>query len=295
MIIDYGSTAHCLYLLFLLLCFLGLYFLFRNRPRKEQYALLLVMMGLNIVQHLFKAQLYPHLAGTGFSLENTAYNVCAFLILVQPFLLCSQRTCWKNLVFYVGAVGPLLALLAPTWFIGKTIWQWEFFRFFLCHAVLFLTSILPIAWGIDRISYKNCWKIGFLFLFMLGLVLLNDFLCIFMGLSGDARDLYGELMELNPLWVMHPPEGFDFIVKVFTALTPSVFLPSASNPYYTPVLWYAIPFWLLVTLLGFIVGAITDRENFKHDAKRFTALLKRIGGKIRNGIAKVYRKFFCSH
>ena len=295
MIIGYGSTAHCLYLLFLLFCFLGLYFLFRNRPKKEQYAVLLAMMGLNILQHLFKAQLYPHMYGTGFTLENTAYNVCAFLILVQPFFLFSKNEIWKNLVFYVGSVGPLLALLAPTWFLGKTIWQWEFLRFFLCHALLFLTSILPIAWGITRISHRHCWKIGLAFLFMLLIVLINDMACIFIGWYRDAKNLYEELLGLNPLWLMHPPEGFEPIVKIFTALTPSLFLPSASNPYYTPILWYAIPFWLLVTLLGFIVGALSDTENFKRDAKAFASFLKFLGRKIRNGVARVYRKIFCSH
>ena len=84
-------------------------------------------------------------------------------------------------------------------------------------------------------------------------------------------------------------------MKIYTALTPSLFLPSASNPYYTPILWYAIPFWLLVTLLGFIVGALSDTENFKRDAKAFASFLKFLGRKIRNGVARVYRKIFCSH
>ena len=161
-----------------LLFIAGCFFLLRKRRPAIQKLALLILMLLNIGQHLAKSIVWPHLWGTGFSLINTAYNVCAFLILLSPFALLSKSQGLKDFMTYVGTCGPLLAITVPYWFTGQDLLQWEVARFYVCHDLLIATSVLPALLGLHRPSYKSFWKIPLLFFLMLILILFNDAVCV---------------------------------------------------------------------------------------------------------------------
>lgn len=268
---EYGSFAYCFSLIFAFALLALFYYPLRDRsPRAQKTALLLLMLA-NVFQHLFKSLLYPHLYGTGFTLANTAYNVCAFFILVSPFVLLWGNHLVRVFVSYAGAIGSLLALAMPFWFIGQTVWQWEFLRFYVCHVLLLLSSALPLLWKIHRPNYRDFWKTGLLFLGVLGAILINDVLFFVCDPNGDPQALFSFLQAQNPLWSMHPTETYPAISRLFTALTPAIFLPSEGHPYYTPVLWYAIPVYLAVTALSLALFLCADGKRFLSDVKKSLA------------------------
>ncbi len=273
------------YIVSLLLPCLILYFcwrVLRKKSEKVQKIVILLLAGVNVFQHFFKSVLYPHLFGEGFTLSSTAYNVCACIILLIPVAVCAKSRSLKTFCMCVGACSGLFALMFPVWFLGMDVSKlgWEYGRFLICHSLLFLTCGLHLALELHKISYKDFWKMGFYFLLILCIILLNNTLCIVAGLfpGWSAENLYEALKSSNPFSMMGPREGYDSITSVITALSPSVFLTDNPAHTYVPILWYAIPLYLVISVAAFGVLGFVDRKNLKKDIKMLITEYK-----IKNG------------
>ena len=200
------------------------------------------------------------------------------MILLTPIAVCVKSRGLKTFCMCVGACSGLFAFMFPTWFLGMEVSQlgWEYNRFFVCHCLLFLTSGLYLVLGLHQISYKDFWKMGFCFLLILCIILLNDIICIVSGLlpGWSEENLYAALKSQNPFSLMCPREGFDEITSMITALSPSVFLTNNPNNAYVPILWYAVPLYLVVSVIAAVVLGIVDRKNLKEDIKALKAKWK---------------------
>ncbi len=268
--LDFLSPAYFICLLLAAAFIVAMYFLLRKAPMKIKKMTLLLLMLVNIFQHLGKGMVWPHLFGTGFGHINTAYNVCAFLILLSPFALFSKNSALKDFMTYVGTIGPSLAIIVPYWFQGQNVFTWEAARFYFCHNLLIATSILPALLGMSKPNYKNFWKISLLFFLMLILIVFNDIVCVSLGWLGNGTEtLFEALYSANPCMVMHPalPNGFGFVLDLIRAFTPAAFWGSAEKPF-VPLLWYAIPVFLAIALLAFLFGILFDGKRFREDVKK---------------------------
>lgn len=254
MILNYFNLTHILTLFVAAGLIAAVYFALRNRTVFAKEIAVLVLMGLNLTQHFFKFFLWPHMWGTDFDIVNTAYNVCAILIIASPVVYLSKSNLLKQFVAYVGTIGPAVTLLVPYWYIGSTILAWDYLRSWTCHTLLLATSSLPALWGLVKFNFRDGWKFGFVFLAMLALILLND--AVFMLVLGQAtkETLYDTLVARNPLWTMGPSGPFESLGRIFEAFTPKIFL----DPY-VPILWYAIPMYLMVTIVAYALGGVLDR------------------------------------
>ncbi len=249
-IINIFSFAQIVYLIISVGIFLGLYFAFRNKAEYIRITALYIIALVNLLQHFFKFALWPHCFGTSFNLINTAYNVCAFQIILTPFLIKKKKGVLKEFNVYVGSIGSIISFVYPNWFLGKTVFQWEFARFWTCHFLLLCTSLLPFLWGMVEFDRGNYWKMGIVWFFMLCIILLNDVLCIFMGLQGDPTKLYQTLYDLNPISIMRPAANAEFLNDIVKWLSPHIFLGAISGVY-TPILWYMTPIYLLMTPVAY--------------------------------------------
>lgn len=251
--------------LILYLCWRGL----RKKSERTQKFVILLLSTVNVFQHLFKSALYPHLSGEDFTLTSTAYNVCACLILLTPVAVCAKSRSLKTFCMCIGLCSGLFALMFPVWFLGMKASElgWEYNRFFICHGLLFLTSGLYLTLGLHKISYRDFWKMGLYFLLVLCIILLNDTICIIVGLfpGWSAENLYDALKSTNPFSLMGPREGYGSITSVITALSPSIFLTNNPAHTYVPILWYAVPLYLVISVAAFAVLGLVDRKNLKKD------------------------------
>ena len=125
MLIDYGSFMYFAYLFVVILVCLILYFIARNESDCVKKVVVLFVALLNVAQHLFKGKIYPQYNGNVPLHLSTAYNVCAFLILVSPFIILFGNSLLKNFLTYVGSFAGMIAMVVPYWFIGKTAFSWE--------------------------------------------------------------------------------------------------------------------------------------------------------------------------
>ena len=262
MTLNYFNYTHLITLLAAAGLISAFYFPLRKRSVFAKEIALYSLMGFNLAQHFFKYFFWPHLWGTGFGLINTAYNVCAILIIASPFVFICKNSLLKQFVCYVGTIGPAVTLLVPYWFIGTTALSWDFLRSWTCHTVLLATSLLPALWGMIKFEFRDGWKFGLIFLAMLSLIFIND--VVFLLALGQAtkETLYDTLVSYNPLWTMGPAGDFEVLGRVFELFSPK-FLYS---PRYIPVLWYAIPMYLFVSLAGYLLGFLFDRTRRKGKA-----------------------------
>ena len=275
MIMKYGSFAYFLSIFTLIGIIIGLYFLLRNKSIRTKKIVFFSLVVFNVLQHLFKGAVWPHIVNNGFMIENSAYNMCAFLIIATPFVFVSKSKLWKDFITYLGINGGLVAILVPYWFIGQSIFTWEFLRFYVCHGLLLITSILPVLIGLHKVSFNNFWKIGFLFELALILVTFNNMCFIVAGKYGVKEHLYQVLYNQNPTWSMHPTDIFAALEGVIDFFSPDFLMNSATNMY-VPVLWYFVPVYLLITFLAFIITMIFDKAGFKDFISKIKILYNRL-------------------
>ena len=71
---------------------------------------------------------------------------------------------------------------------------------------------------------------------------------------------------------MGPPANYPIIEAFAAPLTPSIFLESKGGVT-TPILWFAIPLFVLITVIGFLLGIMLDNKHFKDDMRTVRARL----------------------
>lgn len=284
MLIEYGSLFYFLYLLLPIGLTALLTFLLRGRSVRLQKGAVFALLLINVVQHVFKLQIYPQYDG-GFSPIVTAYNMCAFLILFSPIAFLSKRQGLKDCVCILGAAAGLGAMLFPTWFLGLSAFSWEIYRFYICHGLLLVGSILPLTLKFHRFSYRSVWKIPFFFLFGQAVILCNDALLLCAGYYGSAVTpdlLFARLYETNPCWSMHPGP-LDWLNNILFAFCPPVFTHNAAGEtFYWPVLWCALPLILGMWLLGVPLALLLDFKRVKEDFSRAKRSFREKIGAIRS-------------
>ena len=232
----------------------------RRRGKKTQRNIVLRLMLINTAQHFFKPLIYPQYWGTGFSSIVSAYNMCAVLIISSPFVLLWGGKFAKNFVFFVGSVAGIAAVAVPFWYIGMDVSElgWDYARFYICHALLFITSLQPLLLGLHRPRWQDFWQVGLGFFLALGVIVVNDCVFIRLGLypGTDAADIYGSLLNLNPCGVMAPPEGLPWLADIVGFFTPECFRGM-------PFFWYAIPLYLGISLIALVLFLLADRTGLR--------------------------------
>ncbi len=271
MVLQVFSASHILVLLVSAGLIFAVYFPLRHALEVTKRNVIILLMALNILQHFFKHIIYPHIFSRGLHLDNTAYNICAFLILFSPLFHFGKSRSARQFIAYVGTIAGAVALIVPFWFFGKNIFApnviSEFIRFYTCHELLFITSLLPVLWKRTEFCHRDGWKFGLYFIGMLAFILLNNTIVLLMTDRGAASDLYQSLMSANAAGLMGPPSNnspFNALIAAVEVLSPSIFLGGAGRVC-TPILWYAIPLYYGITFIAFILGAIFDRKNFVAD------------------------------
>lgn len=234
----------------------GLYFLLRNKRDIVFNIAIGVLMGLNIFQHLCKSFIWEGAPFT-LSLNNTAYNVCALLILLSPVLYFVK---WKPLNQYIcllGSIAGMGAILIPYWYFNKDILTLDYLRFVVCHGLLFLTSFLPLLAKKVKVEFKNFHLIGAFFLTGLCIIALN--VCL-IGIANGQNGL--DAIKASNAFMMAGPRDSELIIKVCTAITPKFMR-------WIPIVWYALPLYIGITVISFIVLMLLDRTGFKAYFPRF--------------------------
>lgn len=268
----FGSLFHIGSVLLVLAAAIILWLVLKDKSHKIQKITIIVIMTVNTLQHLLKFLIYPQYFGMGFTLYSTAYNVCAVLILSAPLIFLQGSRFLKNFLYFAGLTAGIGAVLYPFWFFGTPVQElgWNYFRFYLCHGILFVSCILPLLLGFHRPKYQEFWQIGLGFLLTLCVIIVNNVIFMSIGLypEGAGMPLYEQLLKVNPCMMMAPKDDFRVLNRILERFSPSVFLGQNPSGRYAPILWYALPVYAGISMIGFLLFAVIDRKAFRADVKR---------------------------
>lgn len=263
--IYYGSLMYFAYIGASILLLGALYLLLRKRCVFIQKSAVFIVASLNFLQHIFKGRIYPQYNGSSEVYLSTAYNVCAFLILASPFVILFGSSLFRQFIAYVGSFAGIIAMLVPYWFVGLDAFSWEIYRFYICHGLLFISSFLPWILGFYEFKLKNCFKIAPVFFFALAVILVNNAILIKTGNfpGKDPTRVFEELSMNNPAWSMRPSESFSEIGNLLERLSIPFLCGKNKAGIYIPILWYAIPMYIAITLGTCLVYAFSKRFKSK--------------------------------
>lgn len=246
-------------IVFAFLFFLFLWF-FKDKSKLQREVFIFILAAINVFQHLFKRLLFGF-QYSRFGLENTAYNMCSFLIITMPFALVKKGGTYKIFSAFIGTAAGLIAMLIPYWFWGKSVFEVESIRFYVCHGLLFLTGALQIAFKSINVDYKNCFVIPLWFFFALGFVILD--IVVYYRMKG-LKDAFWIAYGLNPVYSMHPPENLWRIVKVVAHISPTVFIQYKIGAFLP--FWYFFPMYFIITgyslLMTYTLKSKSKKGNF---------------------------------
>ena len=268
----FGSLFHLGSVVLVLAVTAAIWLTLRRKSVKVQKTVILCLTVLNTLQHFLKSWIYPQYFGTGFTIYSTAYNVCAALIISAPFIFLWGNRFLKNCLYFIGLPAGIGTILFPFWFFGTPVGElgWHYFRFYLCHALLFITCMLPLILGLYKPRYQEFWQVGLGFLLTLCIVLFNNVIFMTVGLypEGIGSSLYDQLLRINPCMMMAPKGEFKWLDSILKLAAPSVFLGNNPSGCYAPILWYALPVYLGISMGTFGVFALLNWKDFRKNMKK---------------------------
>ena len=265
LILKWWSLGHFLSI-FLPMVFIAIaYLILRKRTPKTQKIVVLTLMLINVAQHLFKSWVWYPLYKGVFDLRNITFcNVCATSILVSPIIFVLKNKGLKDALFYHGLLGGIMSL----WFVsveyGVSIISLEFIRYFSCHAILMMTSILPVLLGLHTLSMKRFWVVGVCFIAAETIVFLDNFLILAFQNKMDWSYAYNKVYQENQLLIMHAPTPAVF-EHTFLRDTRVKYLIDDGTCFYIPVLW-SLPA-LLPAVSGFALLVTWLLSKIKLDGR----------------------------
>ena len=250
LILKYWSLGHFISIFGPILMIVGLYFLLRKRKPRTQWIVVFSLIILNFLQHVLKAWFwYPLYHGVFDFRSISFYNVCASMILLSPVVfLCKSKTL-KDAMFFLGNLAGIMSL----WFIsiekGINILSTEFIRYFFCHAILMVTSSLPVLLGLHTLNMKNFWKVCLCFFALEAIVIIDNMSIYLVQSHFDWAASYKKCYEANELFIYHAPNQA-FIKNTFGSDFKMKYVIDDGTCFYIPILYSAPVQYPLVT--GFV-------------------------------------------
>lgn len=247
---------------------------FSRRLGKDwTYRFISVLAWSNFALHFLK-QLNPFYVaswpnGLG---RSTAENLCAFLIMVSPFIIKWGNKYMKDYLYYIGMISSILVFLVPTGAIGLELGNLENFlevlRFYICHVPLLIIGFLEVDSGFHELNYHRLAAIPFMFLLVEGILVAN---ACFLNLVLYKMDWNLFLDRGNPLLnsslPFGPTPGMDkmlgFIYPYLIPYLQTYYVDGVIK--FTPVVYLFIPLCFGTLFLGPLLALPFERRRMKLD------------------------------
>ena len=276
--VDYLNAYYFLYLALGFALLIGLYFLLRNKSKKTATIVLFSLLFGSFVLNFLKLFTDFYQAWMPIAIRSvTPENICTISVLAFPWLFLSKVKILKDYMFYMGILGGLGAMLIPVDAIGLAPFSFEAVWFYISHGLVWIVPLLMVLLKLHTLDYKRIIKVPFLVYAVLCIILVNEVILIGTGFVNIntlfSYEVRNAAMIFGPL-----PEDL-FMGKFFMALTPDLFLtmpigPNAGAPFYWPILWLVIPFFIYFCILALILALPFDYKNIKKDVLALRKKLK---------------------
>lgn len=263
------------YYIWLVLCVglcLGLYFGLRKKSKKVQYWTLFGVLALNFVLHFLKLAL-PQYTGFPAVLRKCSFeNICAVSTMIFPFIYLSKWKAGKDYMFYLGLVSGIAGCVAPMppASMNLAFYEPETFRYYICHAGIWIVPLLMVLLGIHELNWRRIWKSFIIYFAVLCVIIINEIILIRLGWVETATlEEFLSANERDMGYAIGLPDSMQGAAKYVLWLTPKAW----KDPY-VPILWEVFPVIILGGLFAFLVCLIWDHKRFKTDMITFYNTVK---------------------
>ena len=296
--VEYFNFYYFLYITFALSLLLGLYFLLRPRSgvsngknKKISTIVLFCILLSNFILHFLKLAFDSYQEFMPYAIRTiTPENVCVVSVLIFPWIFLSKSKILKDYMFYMGIISGLGATIIPIDAIGRNIFEFDTIRFYYCHIIIWVVPLLMVLLKLHTLDYKRILKIPFLAYLVLCLILINEIILTGAGFV-HVNHLFNNEIR-NSALIFGPLADVEFLGKLFTPLTPKLFLtvPVGANAgavYYWPILWLVIPSYIYICITALLLSLPFEYKNIKADLLTFA---HSSGLKLRSAFFKLRRR-----
>ena len=267
--IEYFNFYCCLYIVFALGLLTGLYFLLRKKSRRTSGIVLFCLLLSSFILHFAKLAFDYYQDWMPWALVTvTPENLCAVSALVFPWLYLSNKKILKDYMFYMGILSGLCATIYPMGAVGLNAFEFETIRFFYCHILIWIVPMLMVLLKLHTLDYRRILKVPFLIYMALCIILINEVVLTGAGFT-RIDNLFSNAVR-NASFVFGPAPEVAVLGKLFTALTPGVFMTvpvgaNAGSVYYWPVIWMVVPVYVYFCIYAFLLALPFEHRNMKKD------------------------------
>ena len=263
------NYIYFLYIAFALILLIGLYLLLRNKSKKVSSIVLFSLLLSGFILHFLKlfADFYQAWMPTAIR-TLTPEAICTVSIIIFPWLFLSKNPLSKDYMFYMGMFGGLVATLYPVNVIGFDAFEFETIRFFYHHVLLWVVPLLMMMLKLHTLDYKRIWKISFLAIFVLCIILINE--VILVGTGFVRADILFSYEFRNTALIFGPMPELGPVNTFLTAFTPELFTtvpigPNAGETFYWPIVWMLVPAFIYFTIGAFLLALPFEYKKIKRD------------------------------
>jgi hypothetical integral membrane protein (TIGR02206 family) len=151
------STEH-LIVLIIFFSVTIIFYLFRNRLSQFDFLIRLIffiaLISLELLYHIW---LY---SGENWDITYTLpFQLCSISLIVSLILLVTNSRVLATVLYFIGGVGALAALLTPELFLGYP--HFRFFQFFITHIFIIWTALYYVWVRKFYPSKKGVWMAFF--------------------------------------------------------------------------------------------------------------------------------------
>lgn len=158
-VLAYYNAGHFAYALLAPALFLVLYYTLKNKNSAQKDRVLMIIFIVNAA--LFVSyKIFMWVTYEEFVLLNELpLHLCNFNVILLPVALKTKNKFLLSYLYYIGSLGALAAVfLFDTIFLGKNIFDYGVFVYFLYHSVLLSTGVLIPALRIYTPNLKDILK-----------------------------------------------------------------------------------------------------------------------------------------
>jgi len=264
--------------------FLGiiLYFAIRKKNLTFQKWFIFGLFSFNTILHFLKIfNSYYQERLPEYYATITFDNICAVSAIPFPLTFIIKSKTLKDYMFYIGIISGLAALLYPSGgVLNRAPYAFDYFRFYVCHGIIFYGPIYMVAFGLHKIDYRRIWKVPFVFWGVLTLIFLNTIMCAEMGIT-DIRstNFLNTGYERNASLVFGPTKDFEKASQLLLIFVPDFLKTVQFGPYAgqfkcVPLLWLLIPSYIYMVFFSFLLALPIEYRKMKVDFKSMMKFFK---------------------
>ena len=251
--LTYGSLGHILSIVVPIILIGLLYLFFADSSPKVQKGVILFLMFVNMFQHIFKAYVWYPLYHGKFDIQMSFFcNICGSLILLAPIIFLSNSKKFKDALFLLGNLCPIVS----TWFItityGISFVSFEYIRYFSCHCLLMITSTLPVLFGLQEVEIKSFWVVGLFYIILEFLVFANDIVIVAYKNNWDWAYSYNKFYQINSLFIAHASSVHVFDHTFMEGKVIKYVIDDGTYKY-IPILWSAPAIYAFLCLFSALI------------------------------------------